>query len=107
MKIENDKIIQATEDELYSYWLSRGWDDIYPFPEYMQRMKDAGCEIVVETLPTLFERITESPEVLAPNFVYRIDYGEAGGGYVSTIVNGLWHTEAEAINATAAKLKEV
>ena len=56
---------------------------------------------------TVFEAITESPEVLAPSFVYHIDYGEAGGGYVSTILNGLWHTEAEAIAATVKKLKEV
>ena len=57
-------------------------------------------------LPTVFDQVTQSPEVLAPNFVYHIDYGEAGGGYVSTIVRGLWHTEAEAIAATVVRLKE-
>lgn len=56
---------------------------------------------------TVFAKITTSPEMLAPNFIYHIDYGEAGGGYVSTIVKGLWHTESEAIAATVKKLKEV
>lgn len=55
---------------------------------------------------TLFKKITQSPEVLAPNFIYHIDYGEAGGGYVSTIVKGLWHTESEAIAAIVKKLNE-
>lgn len=55
---------------------------------------------------SVFNAITQSPEVLAPNFVYHISYEEGGGGYVSTIVNGLWHTEPEAIDATVARLKE-
>lgn len=56
--------------------------------------------------PSLFYRITRSPEVLAPKFVYHIDYGEAGGGYVSTIVKGLWHNESEAIAATLEELNK-
>jgi hypothetical protein len=109
MKIENDKIIQATEDELYSYWLSRGWDDVYSFHEYMQRMKDAGCEVIAEILPTLFDRITESPEVLAPYFVEKQpdQWGDDDYAYYSYLTKEWYATEDKAIAATVAKLKEV
>lgn len=112
MKIENDKIIQATEDELYSYWLTRGWDDVFSFPEYMQRMKNAGCEVIAEIPQKLFDRITESPEVLAEKLVYEESLIKPDGTYVcryfSTIVDGgCWLNESEAIAATVEKLKEV
>lgn len=56
---------------------------------------------------TVFHEITSSPEMLAPHFVYRIDYGEAGGGYVSTIVGGLWHTKPEAVASTVLRLNSL
>ena len=57
---------------------------------------------------TVFHEITVSPEMLAPHFVYHVDYGEeAGGGYVSTIIGGLWHTESEAIAATVLRLNSL
>lgn len=63
---------------------------------------------VTDKPQTVFHEITSSPEVLAPHFVYHIDYGEAGGGYASTIVRGLWwHTEPEAIAATVLRLNSV
>lgn len=33
MKTENGKIIEATEAELRAYFLSNGWDGLYPFDE--------------------------------------------------------------------------
>lgn len=45
MKIENNKIVEATEDELYVYWLEH-WDNLYAFDEYLQRMKDLGVKII-------------------------------------------------------------
>lgn len=61
--------------------------------------------------PTLFDRITQSPETLAPNFVVEVitEYLTAKFvvGYRSTIIHGkTWETEAEAIAATIEKLKE-
>jgi diphthamide biosynthesis methyltransferase len=61
---------------------------------------------------TLFDRITASPEVLAPNFVVEViaEYLTAKfvTGYRSIIIPGkMWEHEAEAIAATVAKLKEV
>lgn len=51
---------------------------------------------------SVFDRITESPEVLAEKLVYCDVY------YKSTIIPGeSWEYEQEAIAATVAKLKEV
>ena len=61
---------------------------------------------------TLFDRITTSPEVLAPNFVVEeiAEYLTAKfvTGYRSTIIpDKIWENYEEAIAATVAKLKEV
>ena len=45
MKIENGKIIEITEDELFTLYLERGMDDIMDFNEYVVRMKEAGCVV--------------------------------------------------------------
>lgn len=52
---------------------------------------------------TLFHRLTASPEVLAPHFVY----GDKEGYFYSTIIEGeRFLTIVKAIAATVAKLKE-
>lgn len=61
---------------------------------------------------TVFQRITQSPEVLAEKLVYEQSLIKPDGTYVcryfSTIVEGgCWLNEDEAIAATVAKLKEV
>ena len=45
MKIEEGKIIEATENELFDYYLTRGWDDVLPFPDFLERMKETGVEV--------------------------------------------------------------
>ena len=45
MKIENGKIVEATENELFSLYLDRGMDDIMDFHEYRYRMEVAGCAV--------------------------------------------------------------
>ena len=45
MKIENGKIVEATESELYDYYLTRGWDDVMSFPEYLERMRSVGVVV--------------------------------------------------------------
>ena len=48
MVISTDKkILEATEQELFEYWLQR-WDDIFSFPEYKQKCIDLGTKIVEE-----------------------------------------------------------
>ena len=46
MKIDNGKIVEATENELYKVYLDRGMDDIVSFTEYKVMMRGAGCKIV-------------------------------------------------------------
>lgn len=45
MKIENNKIVEATENELFDYYLRVGWDDVMSFPDYSEHMKDKGVII--------------------------------------------------------------
>lgn len=45
MKVENGKIVEATESELYDYYLTRGWDDVMSFPEYLEKMRSAGVVV--------------------------------------------------------------
>jgi hypothetical protein len=64
--------------------------------------------------PTVFNRITASPEVLAAKLVYcNVTVREQPGrveltkGWYSTIIrNKVWSNEEEAIAATVEKLKE-
>lgn len=48
MKIKNGKIAEATELELFDYYLSRGFDDIMSFKRYMERCEDLGTVIIKE-----------------------------------------------------------
>lgn len=45
MKIKDGKIVEATENELFDYYLTRGWDDIMSFPDFLERMKQSGCKV--------------------------------------------------------------
>ena len=46
MKLENGKIVEATESELFDRWLSCDHCEIYPFPYYKWLCQDAGAKIV-------------------------------------------------------------
>jgi hypothetical protein len=58
---------------------------------------------------TLFDHVTESPEVLAPNFVYLAMSDEYGRDYWgSSLIDGkFWRTKKEAIAATLVELERV
>jgi hypothetical protein len=45
MKVENKKIVEITEAELFSLYLERNMDDIMDFNEYRYRMEKAGCVV--------------------------------------------------------------
>lgn len=45
MKIENGKIVEASESELFGLYLDRSMDDIMDFHEYRRRMENAGCVV--------------------------------------------------------------
>ena len=59
--------------------------------------------------PTVFDRITASPEVLAENLVYiiRCEADPSLAGWTSNVVQSVFETRSEAIAATVARLKEV
>lgn len=48
MKVENGKIVEATRDELWKYWLSRGWCDFYSFDTYVRLCQNAGTKVTDE-----------------------------------------------------------
>ncbi len=48
MKIADGKIIEATEDELFSFYLERDWDEIMAFPDFLSRCMESGTVIKQE-----------------------------------------------------------
>ena len=46
MKIENGKIIEATENELFDIYLEGQWDNIYSFNKYVELCEKAGTKII-------------------------------------------------------------
>lgn len=46
MKVENGKIVEATEIEMYSKWLDEDWCYVYDFEDYLARCKENGTKIV-------------------------------------------------------------
>ena len=45
MKVKNGKIVEITENELFSLYLEREMDDCMDFHEYRSRMEAAGCAV--------------------------------------------------------------
>ncbi len=45
MKVENGKIVECTEIELFHYYLTRDWDTVFPFDEYKRRCAANGTKI--------------------------------------------------------------
>lgn len=46
MKIENGKIVELTEDELFDLYLKREMNDVMGFNEYKTQMKNTGCIVI-------------------------------------------------------------
>lgn len=45
MKVSNGKIVEATENELYEFWLKH-WSDFMGFDDYRRRMIIKGVKII-------------------------------------------------------------
>lgn len=45
MKIKNNKIVEATEQELFDRYLKMEYDDAMTFKDYKRRMKSSGVKI--------------------------------------------------------------
>lgn len=93
-------------------------ETVYKFPEYNIPNGLYHCGMCEKNFTNeevlnndLFHRITQSPEVLAEKLVYEAITCDGDGhvlsGYRSTIIQGFWLSELEAIAATVARLKEV
>ena len=46
MEIERGKIVEATDIELFRYWLESGWSDIYSYTEYKNKVKELGTRVI-------------------------------------------------------------
>lgn len=45
VRVENGKIVEIGENELFSLYLERGVDDLMSFPDYVEKFKAAGCVV--------------------------------------------------------------
>ena len=48
MKVIKGIIVEATRNELFTYYLKRELDDVYSFPDFVERMKEAGTVVLDE-----------------------------------------------------------
>lgn len=48
MKIVDKKITEATENELFIYYLKTGYDDFYSFTDYLDNIKKCGVKVITE-----------------------------------------------------------
>ena len=48
MKIENNKIVECTESELFIFWL-KNWSQMVDFYSYKKQVEDLGTKIVKES----------------------------------------------------------
>ncbi len=46
MKVVDGIIVEATEDEMFDYYLTRDWDTVMPFAEFLHRCEENGTEIM-------------------------------------------------------------
>lgn len=91
MKVENGKIIEATERELFEQYLKRGYDEIFSFPYYLERCKGLGTKIIDEINETTSQigslrghwRNTED---------YRIIYTDSDAIFVDMFIHGKQYT---------------
>lgn len=92
-------------------FIGKNWDNEDVFR--CKKCGKQGRDNCFSDRPTVFHRITTSPEVLAPKFVYHVTSFLDGLDkpkkiWYSTLINNQYfNTELEAKRATVSKLKEV
>jgi len=57
MKVENEKIVEATEDELAGLFLLGDFDDLYTWTDFLAKMKSDGCKIIYSMRETDIEEL--------------------------------------------------
>lgn len=97
--LQGNETVFLTQDEI-----NNPYADIQTMIEDKKRKQE-------QMKPTVFDRITASPEVLVKKLVYEVIMVDEFGGqyhcYKSTINGGEWYIKEEAYAATVARLKEV
>jgi hypothetical protein len=48
MKVKNGKIVEATEDELFGYWLKAEFCEIMSLGEFKKRCVELGTKVIEE-----------------------------------------------------------
>ncbi len=48
MKVIDGKIAEATEDEMFDYYLTRDCDTVMPFREWLRRCEDQGTKLTAK-----------------------------------------------------------
>lgn len=46
MEVKNGKIVEATDIELFGYWLESGWCDVYSYTDYKNRVKKLRTRVI-------------------------------------------------------------
>lgn len=49
MKIENGRIVEVNDSDLWVYYMSRELDDVYSFDNWLYYMKEAGVKTIEES----------------------------------------------------------
>lgn len=90
-------------------FIGKNWDNEDVFR--CKKCGKQGRDNCFSDRPTIFHRITASPEVLAPHFVFLkavfFTNITAKEQWLSTITGDVYSSKPEAIAATVVKLKEV
>ena len=48
MTVQDGRIAEATEDELFALYLAREWDEVVSFPDFLRACREKGIVIVDE-----------------------------------------------------------
>ena len=48
MTIQDGKIVEATDSELFEYYLTRDWDLVMSYQDYKRECKERGLKVVDE-----------------------------------------------------------
>lgn len=68
MEIKNGKIAKATENELFTYYLNRGFDDLMSFTDYKRRCIELGTEVIEEAAVKKANKIIEDLGIKLKHF---------------------------------------
>lgn len=47
MRVEDGKIVEITESELFALYIDRGMDDLMDFHEYKRNFERGGCIVTI------------------------------------------------------------